>query len=140
MLLVIGTDDALLEGLAQSLAANGRRVATCQTIDEAVQIAEREAPLLLLVDRALLGPTTEGTLGRVPVSTGGALVTYRSTGTVGGALSLPPALSRLQIADLELPLERNRLLALAERLDARARLAGRDRGARPPEPPAPESA
>lgn len=137
MLLVIGTDDALLEGLAQSLAANGRRVATCQTLDEAAQIAEREPPLLLLVDRALLGPSTEGALARVPVSTGGALVTYRSAGAVGGAVTLPPALSRLQIADLELPLERNRLLALAERLDARARQAGRDRHVRPPEPPVP---
>lgn len=137
MLLVIGTDDALLEGLAQSLAANGRRVATCQTLDEAVMIAEREPPLLLLVDRALLGPTTEGLLVRVPVSTGGALVTFRSAGTAAGAVSLPPALSRMQIADLELPLERNRLLALAERLDARARLAGRHPAARPPEPRTP---
>ncbi|HSA57273.1 MAG TPA: hypothetical protein VLE53_16285 [Gemmatimonadaceae bacterium] len=137
MLLVIGTDDALLEGLAQSLATNGRRVATCQSLDEAAQIAEREPPLLLLVDRALLGPGTEGALGRVPLSTGGALVTYRSAGAFLPSLSLPPTLSRLQIADLELPLERNRLLALAERLDARARQAGRDRGARPPDPPVP---
>ena len=137
MLLVIGSDDALLEGLAQSLAANGRRVATCQSLDEAAQIAEREPPLLLLVDRTLLGPGTEASLGRVPLSTGGALVTYRSAGTRTPPVSLPPALSRLQIADLELPLERNRLLALAERLDARARQAGRDRGARPPDLPVP---
>ena len=62
MLLVIGSDDALLEGLAQSLAANGQRVATCQSLDEAAQIAEREPPLLLLVDRTLLGPGTEASL------------------------------------------------------------------------------
>lgn len=137
MLLVIGTDDALLEGLAQALATIGRRVVTCQSLDEAAQIARDEPPLLLLVERALLAAPSDGALSQVPVRNGGALVTYRAAGAAVMSLSLPPALLRLQMADLELPLERNRLLALAEHLSTRARHAGRSGRARPVEPPLP---
>jgi hypothetical protein len=137
MLLVIGTDDALLEGLAQALATTGRRVVTCQSLDEGAQFARDEPPLLLVVERSLLTAPCDIALSRVPVRNGGALVTYRAAGTAVISLSLPPALSRLQMADLELPLERNRLLALAEHLSMRARHAGRSGRARPPEPPAP---
>ena len=49
------------------------------------------------------------------------------------------ALARLVLADLTLPLERNRLLALVHRVADRARVTGRESGETPalPEPPAP---
>ena len=52
---------------------------------------------------------------------------------------LPSALVRLVLADLTLPLERNRLLALVHRVADRARVTGRETGETPalPEPPAP---
>ena len=53
--------------------------------------------------------------------------------------ALPSALVRLVLADLTLPLERNRLLALVHRVADRARVTGRESGETPalPEPPAP---
>lgn len=137
MLLVIGTDDALLEGLAQALATTGQRVITCRSLDEGAQIADAEPPLMLIVDGTLLREDIDNTFARITVAAGGALVTFRRTGeAMSTNTPLPRSLSRLRMADLELPLERNRLLALAEHLGHRARLAGRSRGAPPPEPPA----
>lgn len=135
MLLVIGTDDALLEGLAQALASTGQRVATCHTLDEAAQLAHADPPLMLIVDSALVRHDGGSALERVAVSAGGALVTFHTAGTPASDVALPRTLARLQMADLELPLERNRLLALAEHLGTRARLAGRARAAEPKEPP-----
>jgi hypothetical protein len=48
-----------------------------------------------------------------------ALVTYREAGDTSRAL--PALLARHVLADLVLPLERNRLVALAEHLATRAR-------------------
>lgn len=135
MLLVIGTDDALLEGLAQALATTGQRVATCHTFDEAAQISDAAPLLMLIVDGALVRQDTSGALERVALSAGGALVTFRTAGDPANATPLPRSLARLRMADLELPLERNRLLALAEHLGTRARLAGRSPEASPKEPP-----
>ena len=50
-----------------------------------------------------------------------------ATGAAGAAppAALPPALQRTTLAELALPLERHRLVALVQRVEERARRAGR---------------
>lgn len=136
MILVLGTDDALLEGLAQALSASGQAVAVAKSIDEVEELAARTAPLLLVADRARLASASGARLARLAVAAGGALVAYRSSGEEGQAFALPAEVARIALADLELPLERNRLVALAVYAAARAREVGRvSRQTPPPESP-----
>ncbi|MDQ8155751.1 MAG: hypothetical protein P3B98_13955 [Gemmatimonadota bacterium] len=125
-ILLIGADAALLEGIAQALVAAGHHVLTAATVAEASFIAAAAPPLLVACDRALLASVgdTRG-LGLAP---GGALVAYGDPAT-----PLPAPVRRAVLAELRLPLERARLLALAAHVASRARTTGRD--ARTPTPP-----
>ena len=125
MFLVVGTNDALLEGMAQALASTGQRVAVAKTFDEAEDVARDEAPLLLIAERTQFGAADGSRLAQLPLAAGGAVVAYRLHGQSNNAVALPPALARLTLADLELPLERHRLVSLALYVVARAREAGR---------------
>jgi DNA-binding NtrC family response regulator len=136
MLLVVTTDDALLEGLTQLLAASGQRAVPARSLDEAVELARREAPLLLILDRSFLVADASGLLASLPLAPGGALVTFRSTGSPSAPVPMTPSIARTILADIELPLERHRLLALVEHVTSRARKVARPRRAAPPEPPA----
>jgi DNA-binding NtrC family response regulator len=133
MILVLGTDDALLEGLAQALAASGQAVSVARTMDDAEDLAKRQPPVLLVADRSRLTMTDGTRLARVAFAAGGAVVAYRSHEESATSLSLPADIARITLADLELPLERNRLVALALYVAARAREAGRIRQGTPPE-------
>jgi hypothetical protein len=62
------------------------------------------------------------------------LVTYREAGDTSRALAA--SLARHILADLVLPLERNRLVALAEHLATRAKVIGRTADAPHPDTPA----
>lgn len=135
MLLVIGTDDALLEGLTQALASTGQRVMTSRSLEEAAQIAQTDPPLMLIVDSALLARDNGAALERVAMRSGGAVVRYHAAGAPSAPATPSRGLARLLLADLELPLERRRLVVLAEHVGARARLAGRARDPMPKEPP-----
>jgi hypothetical protein len=76
---------------------------------------------------------------RVPLAVGGATLLYQAgtDSSPGDALSL--SVQRLVMAELTLPLERHRLLALIQRVEERARVTGRGvRGTdTPPEQRAP---
>ncbi|HEX5437707.1 MAG TPA: hypothetical protein VFW98_11145, partial [Gemmatimonadaceae bacterium] len=110
--LLIGKDDALLEGLAQSLAAAGHRTRIVQTIRDGIAAAAESLPLVAVVDRTLALDDRE--LLSMPLARGGALVLFCSE-----QMDEPPLSSALQrsvLADLTLPLERHRLLALVQRV------------------------
>ncbi len=137
MLLLIGPDDALLEGLAQLLAGAGHGVRTAGSVEEAQEVARHAPPLLIVIDRgSVVSDHGEGA-ARIPMAPGGAFVLYRATSDQGGSLALAHAIARQTLADLSLPLERQRLVALAQYVKARARESGRVRFDTPPERRAP---
>ena len=127
--LLVGREVALLEGLAQSLAALGHEPAVAMTLAEARDLAVLEPPLVLVVSRSLAS-TAEADLLAVPLAAGGARLLYRSAAVP--LAPLLPALQRSVLADLTLPLERHRLAALVQSLGERARVTGRSLRHSPP--------
>ena len=124
-ILLVGADGALLEGIAQALAAAGHHVLTAASIAEASFVAATAPPLLAVVDRALLASLTD--VRSIGLAPGGALVAF---GDVG--IPLPAPVRRSVLAELRLPLERSRLIALAAHVEARAHRTGRDAVAETP--------
>jgi DNA-binding NtrC family response regulator len=119
---LVGCDAALLEGLAQSLAAVGHRTTVTLSLAEAAELAALDPPLVLVADRTLASDAGAELL-RVPLMNGGARLLYR---TSSSALApLLPALQRAVLAELTLPLERHRLAALVQSIGERARMTGR---------------
>ena len=128
--LLVGEDAALLEGLAQSLAALSYTPRVALSLHDAREGAIADPPLLLVIDGNLAAESTSETLA-IPVSPGGAVLLYHSAADDRPAVA--PALQRAVLADLTLPLERNRLIALAQRVHERVRATGRARRQTPPE-------
>jgi len=121
-ILLVGSELPLLEGLSQSFAALGFAPVVAQSLHEAREVAAAHTPLVAVVSRRLAAESSAETLS-IPLSAGGALVLY-STGRVD-PVSLSPTMQRSVLADLTLPLERNRLMALVQHLEDRARATGR---------------
>jgi len=121
-ILLAGTDAALLEGLSQLLSTLAYRCEVAHTLAEARTLASQELPLLVVVGRELVEAAPAEALA-LPLAPGGALVTFRAVGSL--ATAYPPALHRLILAELTLPLERNRLAALAQSVQERVRSTGR---------------
>lgn len=128
--LLVGGDDALLEGLSQSFAALGYVPQVVGTLHEAREAAALGAPLLAVVDVELAGEASGDALA-IPLAPGGALVLYH--GAVELRPTISPTLQRSVLADLTLPLERNRLIALAQHVHERVRATGRGKRTTPPE-------
>ena len=128
-ILLVGSDAPLLEGLSQSLAALGHTPHVAATLHEAREFAATKAPLIAVVERSLAAGDS-GDVLRIPLAPGGALVLYQSAGSQ--PITLAPALQRTVLADLTLPLERNRLAALAQHVEERARATGRHLRPEPP--------
>jgi DNA-binding NtrC family response regulator len=122
-ILLVGSDGPLLEGLAQSLAAMGHTPRVTTSIAEAQETASHAPPLVLLASRLLLAEGGAGALLGVRLAPGGAVLLYHEVG--GAYLTLPPAVQRSVLADLSLPLERNRFLTLVQHVEDRAQAAGR---------------
>lgn len=137
MFLLIGQDEALLEGLAQLLAGAGHRIRVARSLDEAEELARQSAPLMIVVDRGSVIADGGARMSRIPLASGGAFVLYRTTSDQGPNLALAHGIARQTLADLSLPLERQRLAALAQYVNARARESGRIRFDTPPERRAP---
>lgn len=131
MILLVGTDESLMEGLTQLLAGSGHRVQLAHSIDEAEEIALRTPPLLAVLDRATVLNDGGASVGQIALAPGGAYVLYRTTSDAGA--SSARSIARQTLADLTLPLERHRLLALAQYVSARARESGRAQLDTPPE-------
>jgi DNA-binding NtrC family response regulator len=128
--LLVGGDVALLEGLAQSLAAMGHSPDVAASLAEARELALSDPPLVLVVNRALAGSAGAELLA-IPLAAGGARLLYRTAAVP--LAPLLPALQRAVLADLTLPLERHRLAALVQSLDERARVTGRSTRPTPPD-------
>jgi hypothetical protein len=130
--LLVGEDGALLEGLSQSLAAVGYVPIATSTLHEARDAAAAGAspPLLVVVQRELAAEASAEALGIV-LAPGGALVLFQSTSTIAAPIS--PTLQRSVLAELTLPLERNRLIALAQHVHERVVATGRSGRRTPPE-------
>jgi hypothetical protein len=123
---LIGSDDPLLEGIAQTLAASGHQPHICHTIGEALDMARTEPPLAAVVERTLA--VADPAALRMPVKPGGATLVFRSGGDDQAAAEpLPLPVQRLVMAELTLPLERHRLVALIQRMEERAEVTGRGR-------------
>ncbi|HEV7990988.1 MAG TPA: hypothetical protein VGP25_04140 [Gemmatimonadaceae bacterium] len=128
--LLIGEDVALLEGLAQSLAAQGHSPAVATNLYDARELAMIQPPLVLVANRSLAGSAGADLLA-IPLAAGGARLLYR--GATVPLAPLLPALQRAVLADLTLPLERHRLAALVQSLGERARATGRTMRNTPPD-------
>jgi ActR/RegA family two-component response regulator len=101
LVFLIGSDDPLLEGIAQTLAASGHQPRISHTIPEALDVARSDPPLAAVVERSLAEPPPKE--------------------------PLPVSVQRLVMAELTLPLERHRLIALIHRMEERAQATGRGR-------------
>lgn len=121
-ILLVGTELPLLEGLAQSFAALGFNPTVASTLHDARESAVRHLPLVAVVSRSLAAEASAEMLS-IPLCPGGAIVLYRGTAT--SKPTLAPSVQRAVLADLTLPLERNRLLALVQHVGERARATGR---------------
>ncbi|HXT16065.1 MAG TPA: hypothetical protein VN706_10585 [Gemmatimonadaceae bacterium] len=121
-ILLVGSDLPLLEGLAQSLGSAGFTPLVAQSLAEAREIAAQDAPLVVVISRALAAMASAETLS-IPVAPGGALMLYRAIGSP--LVTFSPSVQRAVLADLTLPLERNRLIALVHHVDERAKVTGR---------------
>jgi DNA-binding NtrC family response regulator len=120
--MLVGSDLALLEGLSQSLAQQGHRLCVAATIEEAREMCSARAPLILVIERDLAS-TAGAELLALPVAAGGARILYRAASV--SPAPLLPALQRAVLADLTLPLERQRLAALCQSVSDRAKATGR---------------
>jgi hypothetical protein len=135
--LLVGTELPLLEGLSQSLASAGFTPLVAQSLNEGRELAVQEPPLVAVVSRMLAASASADTLS-IPLAPGGALLLYRSVGSA--LVTLSPTVQRVVLADLTLPLERNRLMALVQYVGGRARAPGRGRTAGDAEQIAPHRA
>ena len=126
-ILLVGSDAALLEGLAQSLIALGHEAIGTGSFTDAVEIATAHPPIAAVCERDMAAMSPE--VIRLPVAAGGALILYHPVGEMPGEFPLPLGLQRLILADLTLPLERHRLIALIHSVEERAKTVGRGRAA-----------
>ena len=135
MILLAGGNTALLEGLAQALANTGLRVVVAHSLEEAEELQARQPTVLTVAERGLLADADPGrNFLRTTMAGGGAVITYREAGDTSRAL--PALVARYVLADLVLPLERNRLVALAEHVASRAKVVGRRADETHPDSPA----
>jgi DNA-binding NtrC family response regulator len=126
MILLVGTDAALLEGLAQTLGAVGHRSRIAHSVAEAAEATANEPALIAVVERAIAAGSSDAL--RLSLQPGGALVLFRAPGE--SSTPLGRSVQRLTLAELTLPLERQRLVALVQHVEERARRAGRASGVR----------
>lgn len=119
--ILVGTDVALLEGLAQTLLGFGHEVLFAGSIDDVTASVNGDLPALAVVSSESLEEVAQG--APLPLTPGGALIVYCKSHDERPFL--PPQLQRTTLAQLVLPLERKRLVALVQSFDARSRMTGR---------------
>lgn len=122
LLLIVGTDAALVEGMSQTLTGAGHELMFARSLAEAIEAVGDLRPLVVVVERSAIDEI-RATL-RIPQAEGGAILVFHPEDTV--APPLPHRLQRATLAELELPLERQRLLALVRYVEKRAFTVGRD--------------
>lgn len=119
--ILVGSDAALLEGLAQTLLGFGHEVSFAGTIAEVAGTHGADPAAIGVVSAdALINAGLGSTL---PLAAGGALIVYGTSHAERPVL--PTRLQRSTLAYLVLPLERHRLIALVQSFDTRSRATGR---------------
>lgn len=119
-IVVVGTDAALLEGVAQTLGGAGHAVRLAPTLPEAAALTADDPPLVAVVERELMRARGATAPRLAP---GGATLLYHAADS-----DLPPLTHRVQratLADVAFPLERHRLLALVQSVVERQQATGR---------------
>ena len=119
--ILVGSDAALLEGLAQTLLGFGHDVSFATTIAEVAGTYGMDPPAIGVVSAEAL--FNAGLGSTLPLASGGALIVYGTSHTDRPVL--PTRLQRSTLAYLVLPLERHRLIALVQSFDTRSRATGR---------------
>ncbi len=119
-LLLVGTDYALIEGIAQMLSATDHQLFFAPSLADSLDTVGDSRPLVVLVERSAIDEIRM-TL-RVPLAQGGAFVVFHGESTT--PVPLPGGVQRVTLAELELPLERQRLLALIRYVENRAQTVG----------------
>src|SRR3954471_9568112 len=76
--LLLGSDLSLLEGLAQSLSAQGHGTCVASTFGEARELATIDRPLTAVIDRDMAVGSASEVLG-LSLAAGGALVLDRAS-------------------------------------------------------------
>ena len=131
--ILVGMNAALLEGLAQSYATSGFSPQVVPTLMDACEVAAESAPIVAVVDRDTAVASVGYALA-IQLAPGGSLVLYHGGDSAGAT---PALLARAVVAELTLPLERQRLVALTRSLAGRAEVVGRTKqkevGVRSPE-------
>jgi len=121
-IVAVGSNAALLEGVVQMLAAAGHAVRAASTVAEAVALAGDDPPLVWLVERALAGAALA-----LPLAPGGATLLYHGAEAEQDLAPLSHRVQRATLAEVVLPLERHRLLALVQNVTERQQATGRER-------------
>jgi DNA-binding NtrC family response regulator len=121
-ILLVGSELPLLEGLSQAFATAGFTSMVAHSLGEARDLASQNPPLIAVISRVLAAGGAADTLS-IPLAPGGALMLFRGAGST--LVTLSPTVQRAVLADLTLPLERNRLMALVHHVGERARATGR---------------
>ena len=119
--ILVGSDAALLEGLAQTLLGFGHEVSFAATVAEVAGTYGMDPPAIGVVSAEAL--FNAGLGSTLPLASGGALIVYGTSHTDRPVL--PTRLQRSTLAYLVLPLERHRLIALVQSFDTRSRATGR---------------
>jgi hypothetical protein len=119
--ILVGADVALLEGLAQTLLGFGHEVLFAGSIDDVATGINGDLPALAVVSAESLEEVARS--ATLPLTAGGALIVYCKSHDERPFLS--PHLQRATLAQLVLPLERKRLVALVQSFEARSRTTGR---------------
>ena len=119
--ILVGSDVALLEGLAQTLIGFGHDVSFAATVAEAAAPLSEYLPAIAVVSSQALEEAGMGMT--LPLTPGGALIVYGTSHT--DQPFLPTKLQRATLAHLVLPLERHRLVALVQSFESRSRTTGR---------------
>ena len=117
---MIGSDPALLEGVSQALGGAGHQVTVAHDAPEAMENLHGLRPLVALVNSDHLVDGLNAFA--LPVARGGALMTYHTSDDEPRKASFPTR--RAPLAELQLPLERQRLLALVKFVEDRAKTCG----------------
>ena len=120
--LLIGTDSALIEGVAQILNARNHQVFFAGRLADALDAVGDVRPMIVLIERSAIDEIRM-TL-RIPLAQRGAFIVFHGEDTI--APPLPHRVQRATLAELELPLERQRLLALIRYVENRAHTLGWD--------------
>jgi CheY-like chemotaxis protein len=121
-LLIVGTDTSLIEGVSQILTGAGHRLFFSRSLAEALDAVGDLRPIVVLVERSAIDEIRM-TL-RIPLAERGAFLVFHGDETI--TEPLPHRVQRVTLAELELPLERHRLLALVRYVENRAHVVGRD--------------